>query len=413
MRAPTVRPVGRVRLRPAVVDALVGGLLMAMMLLSIATKAAAPGQHARAPLAYLLAIGLAAPYAFHRRRPMTALGLELASVFVFALGAHAAYPGVNAFVVLFGIAVHSDRRRSTIAFVATLLVLTVAVMVQPAGIVDQGTWIATEVCTVAAWLGGETVRQRRARWTALQERNRTLEREREDRARQAVTEERLRIARELHDVVAHAMSVIAVQSGVANHVIETQPENARPALAAIETTSRAALTEMRRLLGVLRQENEPDAAPRLVPAPGLRDVPDLIGQVGDSGVRATLRIRGAPVDVPPGIDLSAYRIVQEALTNAIKHGGPRAEIALAYTAQDVTIEVTNDDAPDGPRGQHVVTPGHGILGMRERVAVCGGEFSAHPRPGGGFRVVARLPLHPGPQRAPVRSTPPAMSRPGP
>jgi signal transduction histidine kinase len=147
---------------------------------------------------------------------------------------------------------------------------------------------------------------------------------------------------------------------------------------------------MRRLLGVLRQDGDATAA--TVPAPGLRDVPELIRQVAAGGLSAGLQIRGAPGDVPPGVDLSAYRIIQEALTNAIKHGGPNAHVALSYTADDVSLEVTSDASPTNDRGQHLATAGHGIIGMRERVAVFGGEFSATTRPGGGFRVAARLPF---------------------
>jgi signal transduction histidine kinase len=384
-------PIRRLRLNPLLVDSVVSVALLVAMLSSIATKAALPGQLPNNALTYLTAVTMALPYPFHRRFPLAAVAVVLISVLIFSSGDFAAFPGLNAFVMVFGVALHSERRRhSVIAFAATMLVMTVAVLIQPAGIVDQATWIATELATVVFWLGGDNLRQRRARWAALKERNEFLEREREERALKAVTEERLRIARELHDVVAHAMSVIAVQSGVGNHVIDTQPVEAKKALAAIETTSRSVLIEMRRLLGVLRQDDESD--PELVPAPGLRDVPALINHVADGGVTAGLRITGAAREIPPGVDLSAYRIVQEALTNAIKHGGPRADVTVSYTDQDVSIEVTNDEAPGNHRGQYVVIPGHGLIGMRERVAVCDGEFSAQPRPGGGFRVAARLPF---------------------
>jgi signal transduction histidine kinase len=388
-------PIRRLRPSPRFTDGAVSVALLAVMLLSIATRDALPGQRPNYWLTYVTAVTMAIPYAFHRRFPLAAVAVVLISVLIYSSGDFAAFPGLNAFVMVFGVALHSRRRRhSVIAFAATMLVMTVAVLIQPAGIVDQATWISTELATVVFWLGGDNLRQRRARWAALRERNEFLEREREERALKAVTEERLRIARELHDVVAHAMSVIAVQSGVGNHVIETQPAEAQKALVAIETTSRSALIEMRRLLGVLRQDDELDTD--LAPAPGLRDVPALIRRVADGGVTTGLRITGAPREVPPGVDLSAYRIVQEALTNAIKHGGPRADVTLSYTDRDVSIEVTNDEAPGSDRGQHVVIPGHGLIGMRERVAVCDGELSAQPRPGGGFRVAARLPFQASP-----------------
>jgi signal transduction histidine kinase len=391
MRMPGQLPIRRIRPDPWVVDGAVSAALLITMLLTIATKDPLTGQLANNTLTYLTAVTMALGYSLHRRFPLTAVAVVLISVLIYANGQFAAYPGLNAFVLLYGVALHSEqRRRSLIALAATILVMTVSVLLQPAGVVDQATWISTELATVVAWLGGDNLRQRRARWAALKERNEFLEREREVRARKAVIEERLRIAQELHDVVAHAMSVIAVQSGVGNHVIETQPAEAQKALAAIETTSRSVLIEMRRLLGVLRQNGESDA--ELVPAPGLRDLPSLISQVADGGVNTKLRIMGAPRELPAGVDLSAYRIVQEALTNAIKHGGPRADVTLSYTEQDVSIEVTNDDAPSNDRGQHVVQAGHGLIGMRERVAVFDGEFSAQPRPGGGFRVAARLPF---------------------
>jgi signal transduction histidine kinase len=221
-----------------------------------------------------------------------------------------------------------------------------------------------------------------------------------------VDEERLRIARELHDVVAHSMSVIAVQSAVGGHVMDTQPEEARHALAAIEATSRSALTEMRRLLGVLRQDGEP--AGSLVPAPGLADLAPLVAQVGEAGLKVWVQVEGERGSVPPGVDLSAYRIIQEALTNVIKHAAAAtACVKVSYEKGAVALEIT-DDGPgrrdgreagpgraDAPRAGAVTSPfstGHGIIGMRERVAVFGGEFAAGPRADGGFRVFARLPV---------------------
>jgi signal transduction histidine kinase len=193
-----------------------------------------------------------------------------------------------------------------------------------------------------------------------------------------VAEERLRLARELHDVVAHSISVIAVQSGVGAHVAKTQPEEAAKALAAIEVTSRAALTELRRLLGVLRQEDEPQGD--LAPVPGLADLDSLLAEVAKAGLAVRLQVEGRPAQLPAGVDLSAYRIVQEALTNVVKHAGPaRAQVAIRYRDHEVMVEVTDDG-----RGAAVPT-GDGR-------AVFGGDLQTGPRPGGGFRVAARLPL---------------------
>jgi signal transduction histidine kinase len=196
-----------------------------------------------------------------------------------------------------------------------------------------------------------------------------------------VADERLRIARELHDVVAHSISVITVQAGFGHLVIDKQPAKARDALAAIETTGRETLIEMRRLLGVLRDDDQPSRTP----APGLATLDRLLEQTAQAGVRVELTTIGDPWLLPAGIDLSAYRIVQEALTNVVKHAhSATCVLVIRYGTGDVTIEVT-DHGRGGPMGS-----GHGITGMRERVRLYGGEFNAEPLPGGGFRVTARL-----------------------
>ena len=202
-------------------------------------------------------------------------------------------------------------------------------------------------------------------------------------ADRAVSDERLRIARELHDVVAHAMSIVTVQAGVAAHVIDDQPDEAKRMLENVRITSHEALDEMRRLLGVLRGG---DAA--LAPAPGLRDVGDLADSLRTSGVPVTLTISGDASGVPSGVDLTAYRIVQEALTNILKHAGPAtATVTVQYEPGLVTIEVVDDG-----RGAAInAAGGHGLLGMRERVAAFGGTLVARRRSGGGFRVHATLP----------------------
>jgi signal transduction histidine kinase len=244
----------------------------------------------------------------------------------------------------------------------------------------------------AAWLLGHFAHNYRAYAAGLEERTAELERAREELARRAVTEERLRLARELHDVVAHAMSVIAVQSGVGAHVADSRPGEVGKALAAIEVTSRAALTELRRLLGVLRQDGDPQAS--LAPVPGLANLEGLLAEVAEAGLAVRLRVEGAPAPLPAGVDLSAYRIVQEALTNVIKHAGPaHAQVTIRYRDREVAVEVIDDGrgvaavAGDGGKGT-----GHGLVGMAERVAAFGGDLEVGPRPGGGFRVAARLPL---------------------
>ncbi|MDX3661794.1 sensor histidine kinase [Streptomyces sp. ID05-26A] len=220
----------------------------------------------------------------------------------------------------------------------------------------------------AVWVIGYTTRLRRS----------MLERETTQQAEQALADERLRIARELHDVVAHNLSLIAVQAGNAAHV--RSPEHAYEALQVISETSRAALTEMRGLLGVLRADAD------LRPSPGLDGLPELADRASLAGVRVTLEVRGDTA-VPEGIGLSAYRIVQEALTNVVKHAAPASCTVLV----DVTPEAVRVDVADDGPGVRELGVGHGLIGMRERVAVYGGTFTAGPGPDGGFRVVAELP----------------------
>jgi signal transduction histidine kinase len=269
-----------------------------------------------------------------------------------------------------------------------------AVWLTPA-MLERSTFLLFMGFIAVAWVLGHFVGDRQVYAAQLEERTAELERAREELARRAVTEERLRLARELHDVVAHAMSVIAVQSGVGAHVADSRPEEVGKALGAIEATSRAALTELRRLLGVLRQDSESQA--NLMPVPGLANLDSLLTEVGKAGLAVRVRVEGAPLQLPAGVDLSAYRIVQEALTNVVKHAGPaHAQVTIGYRDQEVSVEVIDD-------GRGAMTPvgdgregtGHGLIGMRERVVAFNGELEVGPRPSGGFRVAARLPLAPG------------------
>ncbi len=198
-------------------------------------------------------------------------------------------------------------------------------------------------------------------------------------------------SRELHDVVAHTMSVVAVHAGTGRMVADRDPAAAKEALATIETATRAALLEMRRLLGVLRGADG-DGAGSLAPVPGLRDLDALVAEVVRSGVEVDVRIEGDRPEVPAGVDLSGYRIVQEALTNVLKHAsGAKAVVTVRYANDSVTVEV-DDEGAHGRRTTVPSTGRHGLVGMRERVTMFGGELQAGPRTGGGFRVSARLPF---------------------
>jgi signal transduction histidine kinase len=331
------------------------------------------------------------PLVARRRFPGTVLALVVGSGLAFAaLDLPPVMLGVAILVAVYSVAAYGSWSVALAGLAATEVAL-VAVQLTP-GRTGVGTLVGNLGGVAAAWLLGHFAHNYRAYAAGLEERTAELERAREELARRAVTEERLRLARELHDVVAHAMSVIAVQSGVGAHLAATQPKEAAKALAAIEATSRAALEELRRLLGVLRQEDEPQGA--LAPVPGLADLDSLLAEVGKAGLVVKLQINGTRPPLPAGVDLSAYRIVQEALTNVVKHAGPaHARVVVGYRDHEVMVEVTDDgrgavnSASDGRVGT-----GHGLIGMRERVQVFGGDLQTGPRPGGGFRVAARLPL---------------------
>ncbi|MFG1875371.1 sensor histidine kinase [Sphaerisporangium sp. NPDC049003] len=242
---------------------------------------------------------------------------------------------------------------------------------------------------VAPWIGGIYANTRRRYLESLEERAERAEHERDQQARIATAAERARIARELHDVVAHNVSVMIVQADGAGYTIDSDPEQARRAVQTISSTGRQALAEMRRLVGVLRQDDagEEDYAPQ----PGVADLDELMAHIRQSGLPVEFTVSGPPRDLPEGEQLVIYRIVQEALTNALKHGGPdaRARVEMEYGPQDITLRVVDD-------GRGAAAPrsidGHGLIGMRERVAMYDGSVHASPCPGGGFQVTVRLPV---------------------
>jgi signal transduction histidine kinase len=244
---------------------------------------------------------------------------------------------------------------------------------------------------VAAWLIGDYLRTRRAYVAQLEERATRLERERDQDRRLAADEERTRIARELHDVVAHDVSVIAIQAGAARAVQATKPEAAAQALSLIETTARESLIELNRLLGVLRGSN--GANPDRSPQPGIAQLPGLVEELRAAGLEVDARVEGEPQLLPPAVDLSAYRILQEATTNVLKHArARRVDIRVQYTEKMLALDVRDDGAGDG--GDPASSSGHGLIGMRERVTLFGGKLVAGRSRAGGFSVHARLPLEP-------------------
>jgi signal transduction histidine kinase len=373
---------------PPLFDVLLALGLAALSLQLVATAAGPTGVPA-----YGLALLHTLPLAVRRRFPYGVLATSVASGLAVAmLGLPPVFLGPAILVPVYTVAAYRDRPGSLVGL--AVVEAGVAVVQLTPGGTGAATWLGNTLVLAAAWLLGHFVHDRRVYATQLEQRTAQLEEARQELARRAVAEERLRIARELHDVLAHSMSVIAVQSGVGGHVAATQPEEARKALAAIEATSRTTLNELRRLLGVLR-EDEPQAG--LAPVPGLAGLDALLAEMGRAGLAVKLRIEGAPAEVPAGIDLSAYRIVQEALTNVLKHAGAaRAQVVIGYGDKEITIEVTDDGPNAAPKALvDRLDTGHGLIGLRERVALFGGDFEVGQQPGGGFRVAARLPFEGG------------------
>jgi signal transduction histidine kinase len=390
------------------IDCVVGGFI-AVSNAAVAVRSFPIGG-ARILLALLFLAAVFIPVALRRRAPATAFGgLVILGVLLSGL-APAVAGGIflAAAYVLYTVTVEG-RRRTGAAALGLLLAVLVFIGVAGSGArpraVPAAELVPIALANVLAWMTGYSVRQRRLYVVTLQQRA----------ASSAVAEERLRIARELHDVVAHSMSVIAVQAGYGQYVIDVSPDGAKDALGAIQATSRDALEEMRRMLGVLRQQDmtadparidpAPGQAPGgtaarqapLAPAPGLAGLDRLIDRTGGAGVRVTLEVTGRARPAPAGVDLSAYRIIQEALTNVVKHAGTgaRCAVSLWYTDADLVIRVTDDGglaAVFPPVSVAAPGAGHGIIGMRERVHLCDGTFGAGPLPDGGFQVTVTLPL---------------------
>jgi signal transduction histidine kinase len=393
-----LRQLERLRsLNQVAVDSALAALLFVVCVITVYGQAIEDGLVEPTALAVVTSLMVSAPVAIRRRMPLLALTVGSVGILwhIVADWPEGFLPGTM-MLLTYTVAAWDTPRRAWIGLAiiwATLIVLGFA---DTPGLDTIG--VAGNIAIFTAW------------WTigiALRARRQTLEarvREAEERAnveRQSaarrLAEERLRIAQELHDVVAHSMSVIAVQAGVGAHVLDQNPDQARAALEAISTTSRGTLTEMRRLLGVLRDgEGERSHAP----APGLGDLPSLIEDVRRAGVPVSLTMTGSD-DCPDhgtaecahaGVELSAYRVVQEALTNVIKHAGTtsKVDVAVRYVPGGIDVEVADDGR--GAAAMSTAPGGHGLLGMRERVEVWGGELSVGPTSGGGYRVRAHLPF---------------------
>jgi signal transduction histidine kinase len=374
-------------INPTVIDVLLGSVLTVAGLLGLfAPFDAKLGFRDPNALAVVLALGCSLPFFVRRRAPFAVhctliVFLVVLSVMKFPANVQSQMVLITSYTV--GAYCGGVKRRLGVAALV-VGVATVAII----GIPDATTanLMLSFAIYMAAYFFGTTIRNRRLYEAQLEARAELLEREAEEEAKRAVADERLRIAQDLHDVVAHSMGVIAVQAGVGAHVIDTDPAEAKKALEAISHTSRSTLGEIRRMLGALRE----DEGASYAPAPGLADLERLVREICAAGVDTHVTWEGARDELPPGVDFTAYRIVQESLTNVLKHAGPEphVDVTIRYEPQVLRIEVVDDGR--GVNGR-AADGGHGLMGMRERVAVYGGEFDAGPAVGGGFRVAVRLP----------------------
>jgi signal transduction histidine kinase len=346
--------------------------------------------HGGRPAINVLVALVSLPLAWRQRAPIAVVATSGAAVVLGALLTTSANgPPLGAWLALlvgfYSVGAHCQDRRGLIGG-GTVLAALVAVDVAAGGIFQaHGSRPGTSLTFAVAYLVGREVRRHRREVALLRDRANRLEEEREERARTAAAEERARIARELHDVVAHSVSVMVVQAQAVQRVLDGEQGPARDLLGSIETTGRQALVELRRLLGLLRHSEEPELAPQ----PSLRQLDDLIEQVREAGLPVRLLVEGEPAPLAPGIDLSAYRIVQEGLTNALKHAGPaQARVTVRYSPSDLQLEIADDGT--GVAGS--AGSGEGLLGMRERVALYGGELVSGRGDDGGYVVRARLPL---------------------
>jgi signal transduction histidine kinase len=374
---------------PTHVDGVVAGVFVLFGLIMLGHD---PGWWSFAPLL------IGAPIVVRRKYPAAAFWTVIVLGAFQVLGPE--YISASDFAVpvaLYSLAAYRPRQQSLTGLGVCLFGAAVAVIrVHPTSAHDTGNsrWVIWAFAfavfaspMVIAWVAGDSMQYRRSYYVELEEKAQRLERERDQQAQIAAATERARIARELHDVVAHNVSVMVVQAEGAAYAMDSAPENTRKALGAIADTGRSALVEMRRLLGVLRTQ---DGVAERAPQPGIDQLEDLLEQVRTTGVTVEFKVEGVPVELPQGVALAAYRIVQESLTNARKHGGAdvSACVGMHYNERDLRLRVK-----DNGRGASAPTDGqgNGLAGMRERVAMFGGELTAGPLLEGGFQVEAVLP----------------------
>jgi signal transduction histidine kinase len=358
----------------------------ALVLFAFATTVGTDlGKHRAHPLGLLLLSPIIClPLLVRRTHPLLALGATTAATAVAAAG-WGIYIPFPVGLALFTVADRCERRVSLTAGASALVVLSLPLL-SSVGWTNGLGFVGRLLGFVVAWLLGDSFRARRMEMKELEDKAERLERERRLEAERAAAEEQARIARELHDLIAHNISVMVLQASAAYDVFENRPDRAREAIRRVVDTGRKALTELRQLLGAVRTDGTDYA-----PLPGLARLDDLVGQVRNSGLEVAVTVDGTPRPLPRALDLSAYRIVQEALTNTLKHADARhADVAIRYRDDRIDVEILDDGTGDSNGGGG----GQGLIGMRERVGAFGGSLSAGPASGGGFLVSAMFPLGP-------------------
>ncbi|MEV5719089.1 histidine kinase [Amycolatopsis mediterranei] len=339
------------------------------------------------PVLFATGVLLVSALAFRRRYPLTVLAASCALALVLGLFGPTFPPTViTVLVAVYTVGAHAERRRALVAVAALIVIIAVTVLRDDEFAESLARFVFASAVVVAAFVLGVNIRMRRMYLESLRDRALRAERERDQQAQIVAARERATIAREMHDIVAHNLSVmIALADGVA-FAARTDPVNAETAAQHVSATGRQALDEMHRLLGVLRRNG--DDSPR-APQPGVAQIDDLVEQVRTTGLPTTWTITGEPFPLSPTAELAVHRVVQEALTNVLKHAvrPSAAHVRLTYADPVVALEVDDDGAGAGAT---TAAAGHGLSGMRERVGVFDGEVTAGPRPGGGWRVTARL-----------------------
>jgi signal transduction histidine kinase len=410
------RAVAALRRQPTVADSILAALFAAAALVSLYATLELLRQDPKfdepaKPGIVLALLAVTLPLALRRRFPLAVAGVVIIAFVVGRLAVNPGVPGLPAWegyltvwacwLALYSAVAHGRRTRWTALILAALAAVLFGEVVREVFFYKGGLFkglplnqgfllVYNAVFLVWPLLLGVAVRSLWKRQRELAAQATELQREREENARRAVLEERVRIARELHDVVAHHVSVMGVQAGAARRVLGRQPDKAEEVLSSIEASSRQAVVELHRLLGLLRRADEPDG---LAPQPDLAQLPELVARAGQGPLNVKLSIEGEPRPLPPTLEVSAFRVIQEALTNALKHsGGTSATVRVDYTETLLEVEVRDDGNRGAGRPLNNVG-GHGLIGMRERVGLHGGHLRVGVTPEGGFAVHATFPLN--------------------